>query len=155
MLETHGVLRRFVRGWYVTEGFDLAILSQSIALNSYISFGTVLARELLIGPRPERQILAVKDGRTRRYRGLGYEIAHLGVAPHLFFGYTVQQGVRYADAEKAVLDVLYFHLRGRRYSFDVYSDIRFDDLDRARLSTYLERYENPKFITFARRVVGT
>ena len=59
------------------------------------------------------------------------------------------------DKEKAVLDVLYFHLRGRAYPFDLYSDIRFDELDRHRVREYLKRYENPKFIAFAETVLDT
>jgi len=153
-LEANGVLRRFCRGFYVTESFDLPTLSQRIAPDSYVSFGTVLARELLIGTRPVRQVMAAKVGKSRTYSGLGYEVVHLHIAPHLSFGDAASDGVRFADAEKAVLDVLYFHLRGRRYPFDIYSDIDFDRLDRRRLDAYLDRYRNPKFVAFARGVLN-
>lgn len=153
-LEQDGVLRRFCRGFYVTEVFDLPTLSQRLAPRSYVSFGTVLARELLIGSRPERQLIAAKVGRGRTYVGLGYEIVHLHIAVHLDFGHSAIAGVQFADAEKAVLDVLYYHLRGRRYTFDVYSDIDFARLDRRRLGSYLKRYRNPKFVAFARDVLG-
>ena len=63
-LQYNGVLRRFVRGWYVAQNFDLATLSQRIAPESYISFATVLSQNLLIGTSPERRIVAVKIGRT-------------------------------------------------------------------------------------------
>lgn len=148
-LEADQALCRFCRGWYVTEGFDLPTLSQRLAPRSYVSFGTVLARVLLIGPRPERQVVAAKVGRTRTYSGLGFEIVHVRIAPHLDFGHTATDGVQFADAEKAVLDVLYFHLRGRRYPFDIYSDIHFDKLDRQRTASYLAQYRNPKFVAFA------
>lgn len=152
-LHRTGALRRFVRGWYVTPDFDLATLSQRLAPGSYVSFGTVLARQLLIGSTPERQMMAAKVGRTRTYAALGVEIVHVGIAPHLDFGHRAVEGVNYADAEKAVLDVLYFHLRGRRYVFDVYSDIAFDKLDMGRVRDYLERYRNPRFVAFARGVL--
>ena len=148
-----GRVRRFCRGWYVSEPFDLPTLSQRIAPGSYVSFGTVLATELMIGTKPERQLLAAKVGRARSYRGLGYEITHLHIAAHLDFGHETVAGVRFADVEKAVLDVLYFHLRGRRYPFDLFSDIDFTRLDRERFATYLDRYRNPKFVAFAQRVV--
>lgn len=154
VLETNGVLRRFCRGFYVGEPFDLPTLSQRIAPDSYVSFGTVLARELLIGTRPVRQVVAAKVGKSRSYAGLGYEVVHLHIAPHLAFGDAASDGVRFADAEKAVLDVLYFHLRGRRYPFDIYSDIDFDRLDRRRLKAYLTRYRNPKFVAFTRGVLS-
>jgi hypothetical protein len=152
-LVAHRVLRRFCRGWYVAEHFDLPTLSQRLAPISYVSFGTVLARELLVGTNPARQVVAAKVGRGRSYRALGFEVVHVGIAPHLNFGHSSIDGVEFADAEKAVLDVLYFHLRGRRYPFDIYSDVRYDRLDRQRLRVYLPRYRNPKFVAFARRVL--
>jgi hypothetical protein len=152
-LERQHVLRRFSRGFYVLDPFDLATLSQRLAPDSYVSFGTVLAQHLLIGTRPEHQLIAAKSGRARSYRGLGYEIVHLHIAPHLDFGHKATNGVQFADAEKAFLDVLYFHLRGRRYPFDVYSDVDCSRLDRRRLATYLARYRNPKFVAFVERVL--
>ncbi|MEO6594487.1 MAG: hypothetical protein ABIP94_07020 [Planctomycetota bacterium] len=118
-----------------------------------MSFGTVLARELLIGAQPQQQLIAAKIGRARAYRGLGFEVVHVHIAPHLDFGHATTNGVKFACAEKAVLDVLYFHLRGRRYPFDIFTDIHFAKLDRARLDAYLARYRNPKFIRFANRVL--
>jgi predicted transcriptional regulator of viral defense system len=152
-LEAAGFLRRFCRGMYVSDPFDLPTLSQQLGPESYVSFGTALARHLLIGPRPDRQLLAAKPGHSRTYRGLGVEVVHLQIARHLDFGHTVIDGVRWADAEKAVLDTLYFHLRGRRAPFDVHSDIDFAALDRGRIACYLERYRNPKFVAFARGVL--
>jgi hypothetical protein len=148
-----GVLRRFVRGIYVARDFDPPTLSQRLAADSYISFGSVLARHLVVGPRPERQILAAKPGRAHVYRSLDLEIVHMHIAPHLDFGHTVENGVRWADAEKATLDTLYFHLRGRRYPFDVFSDLDPSRLDATVLQRYLERYRNPKFVSFARSVL--
>lgn len=153
-LEQAGIIRRFTRGMYVRDGFDLPTLSQRLAPDSYISFGNALARHLVIGTLPERQILAARPSTAHTYTGLGYEVVHVHIAPHLDFGHNVEQGVRWADAEKATLDTLYFHLRGRRYPFDIYSDIDPARLDRARLELYLERYRNPRFIAFARGVLG-
>jgi hypothetical protein len=148
-----GVVQRFARGVYVRPGFDLATLSQRLAPDSYVSFGTVLARKLVIGSRPDKQLIAAKPGRAHAYRGLGFEIVHVQIAAHLDFGHTVENGVRWADAEKAVLDTLYFHLRGRRYTFDVFSDLDLSRLDRTRIAAYLMRFKNPKFVAFARHTL--
>jgi len=129
-------------------------LSQRLAADSYVSFGTVLARHLVIGPQPERQLLAAKTGRAHTYRALGIEVAHLHVAEHLDFGHVVEDGVRWATPEKAVLDTLYFHLRGRRYPFDIWSDLDTTRLDAAKLAEHLTRFRNPKFVAFARGVLG-
>ena len=143
------VLSRFVRGWYVVKDFDVQTLSQRIAPMSYISFGTVLAEHLLIGANPKRQITASKVGRPRSYSALGYRINHVSIEPAYFFGHKLRQGIRKADPEKALLDVLYYHLRGRRYVFDVYSDIHFQKLDSQKFRKYLQRYRNSKFVAFA------
>ncbi len=148
-----GVLRRFMRGWYVATTFDLQTLSQRIGPGSCVSFGTVLADALLIGTRPQRQVMATRVGTGRTWTGLGQRIVHVSIAPHLDFGWTASGGVRRAAPEKATLDALYFHLRGRRYVFDVYSDIDYERLDRARLDAYLARYRNPRFVAFARRLL--
>jgi len=152
-LVEHGVLSRFTRGFYVAETFELAVLSQRIAPESCISFATVLARHLVIGTNPTRRIVATRVGKSRRYQSGGYEIEHLGISKSLRFGSSIEQGVQYADAERAVLDVLYFHIRGRRFPFDIYSDLDLKRLDEKKLRAYLSRYRNPKFATFARRVL--
>lgn len=152
-LIANGTLRRFVRGFYVAREFDVPTLSQRLAPDCYVSFGTALARHLVIGTKPAHQLLAAKPGRAHTYRALDLEITHVQIAPHLDFGHFVEQGVRWADAEKAALDALYFHLRGRRYPFDIYSDLDVRQLDQARLEDYLARFRNPKFVAFARGVL--
>lgn len=147
------VLSRFTRGFYVTTGFDLPTLSQRIAPESCISFETVLAKELVIGPSPERRVVATKVGRSRSYGALGYQIEHLGLSPRLTFGCKSKGGVRHANVEKAILDVLYFHLRGRRAAFDIFSDMNLRKVDKGRLLEYLTHYQNPKFVTFAIRAL--
>lgn len=152
-LVEEGELRRFSRGIYVARDFDLAVLSQRIAPDSCISFETVLARELVIGTDPRKRVVATRVGKARRYSALGFEVEHVGVAAGMDFGQYARGGVRFADAERAVLDVLYFHLRGRRYAFDVYSDMSLRRLSPDKLRTYLSRYRNPKFVRFAERVL--
>lgn len=145
-----GTLQRFTRGVYVTADFDLALLSQRIASDSAVSFETVLARELVIGPRPTRVISAIRNGRPATFDAHGFRIEYHHIATNLRFGEFVDDGVRRTDAEKAILDVLAFHLRGRRALFDVHSDVNLDRLDARRLRDYLARYRNPRFVAFAR-----
>ena len=135
------------------ETFDLSTLSQRLAPDSYISFGTVLARDLIIGTSPDRHIVAVKTGRPRRYAFDGYVIEHVSVNEDLLFGFSNVNGVRYADAEKALLDTLYFHLRGRRYPFDIYSDISLGKFKQERIRDYLSCYQNPKFVAFVQGIL--
>jgi len=147
------ILTRFTRGFYVASDFALPVLSQRIAPSSCVSFENILAQNLVVGSNPAKRLTAIKVGPTRRYEALGFEIVHLGVQPSLIFGFEVIDGVKTANSEKAVLDVLYFHLRGRRCTFDIYSDINLRKLDMNLIRDYLGRYRNPKFVAFAKNVL--
>jgi hypothetical protein len=147
-----GVLFRFSRGFYVTEGFDPLVLSQRICPASYVSFGNILARNLLIGSVPKYRVRAAKPGPSRSYDNGQYRIEHFRLNRTLCFGVDVIDGVRLASPEKAVLDTLYFYRQGTRFSFDVYGDIDYGLLDKAKLAGFLAAYRNPVFVEFARRI---
>jgi hypothetical protein len=153
-LVERGELTRVVRGIYVAREFDLGTLSQRLAPDSAISFETVLADALVIGPRPVRGLRAIRCGRGARYVVGEAWIEHHRVAPHLRFGEVDRKGIRMTVPEKAILDVLAFHQRGRPASFDIRSDVALDRLDRRVLRDFLGRYENPRFVAFARDVLG-
>ncbi len=153
-LEGAAILRLFCRGYYVTEGFDIQILSQRICANSYISFGAVLAKNLIIGSTPKYRIQAVKKGQSRVYQNSEYRIEHFGIKPELFTGYENINGVKIATPEKAFLDVLYYYQKGMKFSFDIYSDIDYDALDRQKIKQYLMLYKNKKFVAFVKGVLN-
>jgi hypothetical protein len=154
-LEAAGLLTRFARGIYVTEGFDPAVLSQTLCPASCISFESVLARRLVIGSGPGTRIRAVKPGKRRLYStpGVAVSVEHLGIREALCTGFVVEDGVRYATPEKALLDTLYFHSRGYAFNFDIYSDPDLQRLDMEKFLGYLQLYENPKFTTFVKGVI--
>ena len=147
-LEASKVIKRFTRGIYVTKNFDFSVASQKICANSYISFETVLARELVIGTVPRNMIRAVKLGKKREYKLESFIITQLGVSKNLFYGFENRNGVNFATKEKAVLDTLYFYNKGYAFYFDIYSDMNVDIIDKKLLKEYLTRYNNPKFIKF-------
>lgn len=149
-LQAAGVLSRFSRGFYVAQGFDPLVLSQRLCPASYISFGNVLAKQLIIGSVPRYRVRAAKVGPKRIYSNKEIRIEHLSLKKELSFGYEVVGGVKMALPEKAVLDTLYFYRRGIRFSFDIYSDIDYSQLDRVIINEYLRKYNNPVFIDFVR-----
>ena len=136
-LVTGGLLRRFSREIYVTTEFDPRALSQKLNPESYVSFANVLADELLIGPVPAHRVMAVKVGPTREYTDGSLMICHVGVKPHLFFGYHPGKGYLRADKEKAVLDTLYLHQKGWKFNFNVYSDVDYSKLDKKLVASRL------------------
>ncbi|MBI2336664.1 MAG: hypothetical protein HYU97_07885 [Deltaproteobacteria bacterium] len=151
-LEDHKILFQFMRGFYVMPPFELEVLSQRICEKSYISMANVLAKNLLIGTVPHHTVYAVKVGKRRVYEHPLGTIIHLGIAPHLFFGYEVKTGIRYANKEKAFLDTLYFYQKGFKPYFNIYQDIFIKKLDKKIIYRYLQKYKNPRFIKFVKGV---
>ncbi|MBF0491861.1 MAG: hypothetical protein HQM15_03685 [Deltaproteobacteria bacterium] len=151
-------LYRFCKGFYVTRDANLEWLSMRICPESAISFTTVLAKELVVGTIPARRVYAAKLGTTRFYESEVGSVVHFGFNPkkmrHLWFGYDYyENGVRYADKEKAFLDTLYFYQSGNRFTYNIYSDIHVSDLDQKKLTQYLKKYRNPKFVKFVQGVI--
>ena len=148
-----GLLRRYCRGIYVTEDFDPFVLAQKVRPGSIVSLGSALAKHRMIGTESPFLVSCVSAGGGKEFPG-NPRIACWKIAEDLLFGYDiVANGVRLADKEKALLDTLYFHIKGKRFHFDIFQDIHVKDLDRTKFEAYLERYRNPKFQSFARRYV--
>ncbi len=150
----NGDLIKVKRSIYALQDASLQDISARIEPRSYISTDTVLAAKGVIGTVPARRVQAVKVGRPRRYECPLGVIEHLSIAPSLFFGFENSAGRLCAQPEKAFLDVCYFAYKGRRFSFDPYSDVSLDMLDPKILESFLIRYDN-RFRTFYGRIWGT
>jgi len=148
-----GILKQFCRGIYVTNDFDIKVLSQRICPSSYISFGTVLSDALIIGSMPKYRLMAVKLGKTSTYADKRYTINHLGITKSLFKGFKNENGINIATPEKAFIDTLYFYKKGTKFSFDIYTDIDIDALDKDLINNYLKEYRDKKFVSFVRRLI--
>jgi len=152
-LSEAGIMSSFCRGFYVTPGFDIQVLSQRICADSYISFGSVLAKNLIIGSVPTYRLRAVKAGPSKNYSNSEYTIEQVRITPGLFMGYENIKGVNIATPEKAFLDILYYYQKGMKFSFDIYSDIDYDAFDRKRIEDYLRSYKNQKYVAFVKGVL--
>ncbi len=145
------VLIKVKRGIYALPGSSLETISARINPDSYISTGTVLASKAIIGSVPARRIQAVKIGRPRVYECEIGIIEHLSISPDLYFGFETVNGIKFATAEKAFLDICYFYFKGRRFSFDPESDVNYDGLKADVISGYLGKYDR-RFVSFFRRI---
>jgi len=147
------LLARFCRGFYTTPQYAPAVLAARLNPTAYLSLGSILARELMIGAVPLKTVQCVKTGPSRAYESEALSVVCLGLRRELFFGFRVEDGLRVALPEKALLDTLYFHQHGHRFSFDIYSDIDLSRVNSKRLAQFLDRYRNPRFVRFARDYV--
>jgi len=145
------VLIKVKRGIYALPGTALETISMRINPDAYISTGTVLASKAVIGSVPMRRIQAVKVGSPRIYECEVGIIEHLSISPNLYFGFEIINGIKFATAEKAFLDVCYFYYKGRRFSFDPESDVNTGGLKADVIAGYLSKY-NRRFVSFFRRI---
>lgn len=147
------VLIKVKRGVYARPSASLTAIAGRVVPGCYISLGTVLARSAVIGAIPARRVQAVRIGRPRVFTCSVGTIEFLSIRPKLFFGFTAEDGLRYATPEKAYLDACYYVWRGRRLSFDVAEDVSVESMNRDRIEEYLRRY-NSRFVKFFRGVCG-
>jgi len=151
--EAAGLLKRYCRGIYVAREFDPQVLSAKVRTDSYISFGSALAYHRLIGTESPYLVSCAVPSRASEFTG-EVNLSFSRISKALYFGMlTLENGVRMADAEKAVLDTLYFYQHKKPFYFNVFQDINFATLSKEKLEIYLERFANPKFRTFVRNTV--
>jgi hypothetical protein len=149
-----GVLKRYCREVYTLVDFDSAVLSAKVRRNSRVSLATALAAHRLIGTESPFWVYCVVPAKAAEYAGTP-NISYYKLADELCFGYEPNpRGFQIATPEKAVLDTLYFYLRGKRFYFNVFGDINYGALDKDKYFENLERYRNPKFRTFAERCLN-
>ena len=52
-----------------------------------------------------------------------------------------------------MLDVYYFHYKGKSFSYDLDTDVNKEDLDRKLINSYLRHYD-PRFIDYFMQILG-
>lgn len=149
-LQRIGAISKFKRSLYIAKRFNPFLLSARIDPKSYISMDTVLARNGLIGTVPALQVSAVRVGRNRTYVTDKLVIKHFGITSRLYFGFAVVDGIKFADNEKAYIDMLYYQMKGARFAFNPASDVDVSRLDMRKLNSYLRSYRNKRFVTYVR-----
>lgn len=148
-----GMLSRYCRGIYVAKNFEPQILASKVRADSYISMGNALAYHRLIGTESPFKVSSVVPSKAKEYFGV-VDLSYSRISAHLYFGFfPIENGVKMADAEKAVLDTLYFYFHKKKFSFNPFQDIHYSELSDEKLTLYLEKYRNPKFVAFARKII--
>lgn len=153
-LVENDILKKFGAGYYITQNFNPEVLCQRLCTSSYISFGTILAKNLVIGSIPANRFWCVKIGPSREYICETISVIQLGIQKKYFFGFENVNGICSATKEKAFLDTLYFYQLGIQFSFNIYQDINLQILDKQIINAYLKKYENPKFISFVKGIIN-
>ena len=149
VLIRNGDLIKIKRGYYATPTAKLTTIGARLYPKSYISTGTVLAAHKIIGSIPERKIQVVLIGTPTTCSSPLGKIEALSIAPKLYFGFERKEDAYWAKPEKAYLDACYFYFKGRRFSFDLESDVDSSRFQPKIIESYLRKYDK-RFITFFR-----
>lgn len=151
--EKANLLKRYCRQIYIAKNFDAQVLSAKIRNDSYISLGSALAHHRLIGTESPFNVSCVVPSTASNFTGT-INISYFKISEDLFFGFdALANGAKIADAEKAVLDTLYFYLRAKKFFFNIFQDIDFSLLSKTKFKDYLYKFKNSKFQKFAWNVV--
>lgn len=146
-----GILKRYCREIYTLADFDSMVLSAKVRRNSYVSLASALAAHRLIGTESPFHVFCIVPNKAAKYFGEP-NISYYKLTDELCFGYEPNcRGFQLAAPEKAVIDTLYFYLRGEKYYFNIFADVNYRSLNKKKFFEYLSRYRNPKFKTFAEK----
>lgn len=120
------------------DNFNIANL---VYCPSYISFETALNFYGILSQFPY-EITSVTTKKTikKEINGFVYSYAH--IKSDLFFGYVKKNNILIAEPEKALLDQIYFNLKGlKNISLDEYD---FSVIKKGKLKEYYSKYPKTK-----------
>lgn len=139
-LEKKGYLARVGRGLYANRfGHPtLEALAMIVGAPCYISFESALERYGILSQMPLVLTCASTSRSERRRSPLG-EILFHRLQPALFFGYRAEDGILWAEPEKALLDWIYIH-RKRHGIPPALDELDRGPLDVERLQDWASRY---------------
>jgi predicted transcriptional regulator of viral defense system len=143
-LKARGLVERVADGLYLNKlvaSVSARDIVNELNPESYISLGTALAEWGLSSQNPVATT-CVTTSRGRKIKAGAIEIVYRKISQELFWGYTEKKGryrdYKIAEPEKALLDWIYFSLKGGLpVQFD---EIQFEKLSRSRLVDYAKKY---------------
>lgn len=136
-----GILRKLAPGVYATFTSMPALepVAASLYQPNYLSFESALTRQGVLNLIPYTLTFATTR-RSKRLAVGGREAQFRQIKRELFWGYDMSDGVYVANAEKALLDLVYLASKGL-------ATIDFDEIDATKL-------EMPKLREFAKAFPG-
>lgn len=164
--QKQGLIIKLKNGIYVFSDRSSEVTSEEVSRllysPSYISIEKALSNYGLI-PEMTYSITAVTPGATRRFKNKWGSFIYRHIKPGLFFGYheVKEKGGKYlmADAEKALLDYIYYNLNKINDKNDI-ADLRLNlDLIRKELSSkklrkYLSAFGSRKMVRIIKIIQG-
>lgn len=134
-----GILIRLSRGIYVLKGtnWEIEKIANQIYYPSYLSFVTVLGRGGILNQLPYSLTFATTKKSKKIVLG-NTEVVYSQIKPKLYFGYKTEDGLNFAEPEKALLDQLYLVSLGKA-SLD-WEELNLSGLNKKKFFHYAKRF---------------
>jgi len=144
---TGGIIERVAQGIYVPMGSNISLenVAAQLYIPNYLSFESALAKYGVLNLIPYTLTFATTR-KSRKYTLRKQAIEFRQIASELFFGYETKNGIWIASPEKALLDEVYFMVRGK-------ATLDFDELDVKKLSTKTLKDYSKKFPSYVQSYV--
>jgi predicted transcriptional regulator of viral defense system len=142
-LEKKGIIEKLIKGRYhfLLSKVDDFTLANFLYQPSYISFETALSFYGIITGFPYK-INSATTKKPKFYLIAGKEFRYSKIKKSLFWGYEKKGSFLIAEKEKALLDYLYFYLKGLR-SFDRL-EFELQEIDRKKLAKYAQYFADER-----------
>jgi predicted transcriptional regulator of viral defense system len=137
--EAGGVIERVTQGIYIPMGGNVSLenIAAQLYIPNYLSFESALARYGILNLIPYTLTFATAR-KTKNYTLQNKEIEFRQISPKLFFGFEMKNGIYIASPEKALLDEVYFSVRGKA-TLDL-DELNIKTLSRKILKDYSQRF---------------
>lgn len=144
-LEKKKIIERLTRGKYLFlfGKADDFLIANFLYQPSYISLESALSFYGIITAFPY-QITSIATKKTKNITTHDKEFSYSRIKKELFWGYEKRDDFLIAEKEKALLDYLYFSLKGKRV-LD-WKEVEKSELDKKKLLLYARRFKDQKLL---------
>jgi len=144
---TGGIIERVAQGIYIPMGSNISLenVASQLYIPNYLSFESALAKYGVLNLIPYTLTFATTR-KSRKYTLRKQAIEFRQIASELFFGYETKNGIWIASPEKALLDEVYFMVRGK-------ATLDFDELDIKKLSIKILKNYSKRFPTYVQSYI--
>jgi predicted transcriptional regulator of viral defense system len=134
-----GIIERLAQGIYLPLGSTISIenVAAQLYIPNYLSFESALSQYGILNLIPYTVTFATTR-KTRKYTIQKQEVEFRQIAPKLFFGFEMKNGIYIAFPEKAFLDEVYLMARGK-------ARLDLDELDIKKLSIQILKDLSKRF----------
>jgi predicted transcriptional regulator of viral defense system len=145
--EGGGIIERVTQGVYVPMGSNISLenVAAQLYIPNYLSFESALAKYGVLNLIPYTLTFATTR-KTRKYTLRKQEIEFRQISAELFFGFEMKNGMYIALPEKAILDEVYFVVRGK-------AALDFDEVDIKKLSSKTLKDYSKRFPAYVQRYI--